>query len=206
MQKTPKHFDEIVALLDKYFPDPPIPLKHSDPYTLLVAVVLSAQCTDARVNATTPKLWELADNVYDMAKQSEESVLEIVRPCGLGPQKAKAVVGLSKIIVESHNGVVPSKREALEALPGVGRKTANVVLSHAFATPAFPVDTHIQRLANRWQWSEGRSALAVERDLTALFEPSSWERRHLQMIYFGREYCKAKAHKAEECPACKLFL
>lgn len=202
----PPHFEEIVAILDAHYPKPAVPLENSDPYSLLVAVVLSAQCTDVRVNATTPKLWALAPTVFEMAQQSEAQILDIVRPCGLGPQKAKAILGLSRKLVEEHKGQVPNTREELQALPGVGRKSASVVLSHAFKIPAFAVDTHVHRLANRWGWSQSSNVLTVERDLCALFEPSQWELRHLQMVYFGRYECKAKAHDVALCPTCSLLL
>lgn len=184
--------DLVVKELNKFFPDPPIPLDHKDPYTLLIAVLLSAQCTDERVNQVTPKLFALADNPSAMANLMESEILEIVRPCGLGPQKAKAIHGLSRIIMEQHAGQVPATLVELEALPGVGHKTAQVVMAQAFGEPAFPVDTHIHRLAQRWGLSNGKSVIQTERDLKRLFPEDIWNRLHLQIIYFGRSDCTAR--------------
>lgn len=189
--------------LDELYPQPPIPLGHVDPFTLLVAVVLSAQCTDARVNEVTPELFELAGNARDMAKLSAQAVDEIVRPCGLAPRKAQAIVGLSKILMEKHGGKVPADMEALEELPGVGHKTASVVMAQAFGVPAFPVDTHIHRLAQRWKLTDGRSVVQTERDLKRLFPEESWNRLHLQIIYYGREYCSARGCDGTVCPLCR---
>lgn len=184
--------DLVMEALNSYYPAPPIPLEHKDPFTLLIAVLLSAQCTDERVNQVTPHLFALADNAFAMAKLQESQILEIVRPCGLGPQKAKAILGLSKLIVDKHGGDVPSTLEQLEALPGVGHKTAQVVMAQAFGEPAFPVDTHIHRLAQRWGLSNGKSVLQTEKDLKRLFPVEAWNRLHLQIIYFGRSDCTAR--------------
>lgn len=194
--------------LDRFFPDPPIPLKHSDAYTLLVAVLLSAQCTDERVNQVTPVLFGEADSPAAMAALGEARILEIVRPCGLGPQKAKAIRQLSEILVAEHGGRVPESLKALEALPGVGHKTAQVVMAQAFKQPAFPVDTHIHRLAQRWGLSNGKSVQQTEKDLKRLFPESTWNRLHLQIIYFGRSYCMArrKCDGSENgCPFCPVL-
>ncbi|KRP07550.1 MAG: endonuclease III, partial [Sphingobacteriales bacterium BACL12 MAG-120802-bin5] len=178
----------ITDKLEELYPETPVPLDHKDPYTLLVAVVLSAQCTDARVNTVTPRLFSLADNPRDMAGQSVEEVREIIRPCGLSPGKSKAIVELSRIITASHGGKVPNTFEDLEKLPGVGHKTASVVMSQAFGVPAFPVDTHIHRLAQRWRLTNGKSVEQTEKDLKRLFDQSLWNKLHLQIIFFGREY------------------
>lgn len=196
---------EIAAILDELFPEAPIPLDHVDPYTLLVAVVLSAQCTDIRVNLTTPYLFAKADNPYDMAKLGVDEIREIIKPCGLSPAKSKAIKGLSQIIVEKYEGQVPASFEALESMPGVGHKTASVVMSQAFGVPAFPVDTHIHRLAWRWGLSEGKSVEKTEADLKALFPKDTWNKLHIQIIYFGRKYCPARGHNPYECPICSKF-
>ncbi|MCR5184282.1 MAG: endonuclease III [Opitutales bacterium] len=195
----------IMDCLDKLYGVPAIPLQHRDPFTLLVAVVLSAQCTDARVNQVTPQLFKLADTAQAMAKCSVGQVDAIVRPCGLSPRKAQSIVALSKILVEKHDGNVPANFEDLEALPGVGHKTASVVMSQAFGVPAFPVDTHIHRLAARWKLSSGKSVVQTERDLKKIFPRERWNRLHLQMIYYGREYCPALRHDPERCPICKAL-
>lgn len=192
----------VVNELEVLFPETPIPLHHKDAYTLLVAVLLSAQCTDERVNQITPKLFALADNPYDMAKQPVETIKEIIKPCGLSPMKSKGISGLSKIIVEEHNGQVPNTFEALEKLPGVGHKTASVVMSQAFGFPAFPVDTHIHRLMYRWTLSNGKNVQQTEKDAKHLFTESLWNKLHLQIIYFGRKYCPARGHNPYECPIC----
>ncbi len=192
----------IAQLLDNLYPSVPIPLAHSDAYTLLVAVVLSAQCTDVRVNQVTPHLFALADTPEKMMRQPVEKIAEIIRPCGLSPQKSKAILGLSRILVEQHNGRVPDNYEALEALPGVGHKTASVVMSQAFGHAAFPIDTHIHRLATRWGLSNGKNVEQTERDLKALYPPELWNKLHLQIIYFGRQYCPARGHDAQICPIC----
>ncbi len=194
----------IVEKLEALYPETPVPLDHSDAYTLLVAVVLSAQCTDARVNTVTPQLFRLADNPVDMADQDVDTVREIIRPCGLSPGKSKAIVELSRIIKETHNGLVPDNFEDLEKLPGVGHKTASVVMSQAFGVPAFPVDTHIHRLAQRWRLTSGKSVEQTEKDLKRLFDQSLWNKLHLQIIFFGREYCKARGHDPLVCPICSV--
>ena len=163
------------------------------------------RCTDARVNKTTPALWQLADNPYDMMRVSVEQIREIIRPCGLSPRKSKAISELSRILVEEHKGIVPQDWEALERLPGVGHKTASVVMSQAFGVPAFPVDTHIHRLAYRWCLSTGNNVDKTEKDLKRLFPEETWNKLHLQIIFFGREYCPARGHKVEECPICSLY-
>jgi len=195
----------IMETLNRLFPTVPIPLDHKDPYTLLVAVLLSAQCTDVRVNKITPLLFERADNPYDMVKLSVEEIKEIIRPCGLSPMKSKGIFGLSEIIINKHNGQVPKTFEDLEALPAVGHKTASVVMSQAFGFLAFPVDTHIHRLAYRWGLSNGKNVTQTETDLKRLFPEESWNKLHLQIIYFGREYCPARCHNVSECPLCSII-
>jgi len=180
----------------------PIPLDHTDAFTLLVAVVLSAQCTDARVNLVTPALFKRAKTARTLARLSEPEILSLIRSCGLAPSKAKNLKALSERIVAEHGGAVPEDFEALEALPGVGHKTASVVMSQAFGHPAFPVDTHIHRLAARWGLSNGSTVERTERDLKRLFPPESWNRLHLQIIYFGRQYCPARGHDLSRCPIC----
>ncbi|MEZ4967507.1 MAG: endonuclease III [Saprospiraceae bacterium] len=197
--------EDIQRILDDLYPETPIPLRHEDAYTLLVAVVLSAQCTDERVNQITPLLYKRADNPADMAKVPVDEIREIIKPCGLSPSKSKAISELSKIIIEKHGGQVPESFEELEALPGVGHKTASVVMSQAFGHPAFPVDTHIHRLAARWGLSSGKNVEQTERDLKAIFPEASWNKLHLQIIYFGRQYCPARGHKPEECPICSKY-
>src|SRR5690625_1335934 len=191
--------------LAELYPEPPIPLDHKDPFTLLVAVLLSAQCTDERVNQVTPRLFALADNPHDMARQPVETVYEIVRPCGLAPQKSKAIVGLSQILVDRYNGEVPADIDQLETLPGVGHKTAGVVMAQAFGVPAFPIDTHIHRLAQRWGLTDGRSVTQTERDLKRLFPKESWNDLHLQIIYYGREYCSARGCDGTKCDICRTL-
>lgn len=195
----------IIDILDREFPTVTIPLDHKDPYTLLVAVLLSAQCTDERVNKITPLLFEKADNPYDMVKMSVEEIKEIIRPCGLSPMKSKGIYGLSKMIIEKHDGQVPESFKDLEAMPAVGHKTASVVMSQAFGVPAFPVDTHIHRLAYRWKLSTGKNVDKTEKDLKALFPMETWNKAHLQIIYFGRKYCPARGHDPYSCPICKDF-
>ena len=192
----------ICKTLDGLFPDPPIPLDYSDPYTLLVAVVLSAQCTDARVNLVTKDLYKKANTPKAMVKLGVEKITEIIKPCGLSTTKGKNIFNLSKILVEKYNSEVPRTFEELEALPGVGHKTASVMMIHAFKVPAFPVDTHIHRLAKRWGLSDGSSVEQTEKDLKKIFPENEWEKRHLQIILFGRTYCKALGHKPENCPIC----
>lgn len=194
--------DYIRKKLQQLYPQPPIPLKHSDSYTLLVAVLLSAQCTDERVNKVTPALWKLANNPFDMARVPVSKIQEIIRPCGLSPQKSKAISGLSKILVKEYNGVVPADIHALEKFPGVGHKTASVVMSQAFGEPAFPVDTHIHRLAQRWGLTNGKNVVQTERDLKKLFPVESWNKLHLQIIYYGREFCSARGCDGTVCEIC----
>jgi endonuclease III len=189
--------------LAELYPETPVPLDHKDPYTLLVAVLLSAQCTDLRVNQITPKLWLLADNPADMAVQNVAAVEAVVRPCGLGPQKAKAIVGLSQILRDRYEGVVPASLDLLEELPGVGHKTAQVVVAQAFGIPAFPVDTHIHRLAQRWGLTVGKNVTQTERDLKRLFPESAWNALHLQIIFYGREYCSARGCDGTVCEICR---
>lgn len=189
--------------LAEFYPDPPIPLAHRDAYTLLVAVVLSAQCTDARVNQVTPRLFALAGTPEEMAGLPVSQIEAIVKPCGLGPQKARAIKDLSRLLVERHDGQVPRSQHALEDLPGVGRKTAQVVMAQAFGVPSFPVDTHIHRLAQRWKLTGGRSVAQTERDLKRLFPMSAWNRLHLQMIHYGREHCTARGCDGTVCPICR---
>ena len=193
----------IDAQLNELYPAPPIPLDHVDEYTLLIAVLLSAQCTDTRVNLVTPALFSLASNPAAMAKQEVDSINAIVRPCGLAPRKASAISELSKILISEHSGQVPSSFEALEALPGVGHKTASVVMSQAFGHPAFPVDTHIHRLAQRWKLSNGKSVVQTEKNLKRLFSKKRWNALHLQIIYYAREHCPAHACYGLECIICK---
>ncbi|HNE26416.1 MAG TPA: endonuclease III [Pseudomonadales bacterium] len=193
----------IADKLAELYPNPPIPLAHKDAYTLLVAVLLSAQCTDERVNKVTPALWQLADNPRDMAQQSVADIEKIIKPCGLSPQKAKAIRGLSEILINEHNGNVPDNFADLEKLPGVGHKTASVVMAQAFGVPAFPVDTHIHRLAQRWKLSNGRSVAQTESDLKKLFPRDKWNALHLQIIYYGREHCSARGCDGTRCPICR---
>lgn len=196
------HIDKV---LEGLYPETPIPLDHRDAYTLLVAVVLSAQCTDKRVNLVTPELFALADTPEKMTGIPVAEIQRIIRPCGLAPQKARAISGLSKIIVEKHGGDVPGTFEDLEALPGVGHKTASVVMAQAFGVPAFPVDTHIHRLAKRWRLSSGRNVVETERDLKALFPESRWNKLHLRIIYFGREHCTARGCDGHTCMICSCL-
>ncbi|QFU77744.1 endonuclease III [Halioglobus maricola] len=192
----------ILERLQVLYPETPVPLDHKDPYTLLVAVLLSAQCTDERVNQITPELFALADNAHDMAPQDVDEIRDIIRPCGLSPQKSKAIKRLSEILVERYNGVVPEDMDALEELPGVGHKTASVVMSQAFGVPAFPVDTHIHRLAQRWGLTSGKNVVQTERDLKRLFPEEYWNRLHLQIIFYGREYCTARGCDGRVCEIC----
>jgi endonuclease III len=192
----------IEEVLERLYPKTPIPLDHKDPYTLLIAVLLSAQCTDERVNKVTPALFELADNPYDMVKVSVEQIKEIIKPCGLSPRKSQAIYDLSHILIDQHGGSVPQSFEALELLPGVGHKTASVVMAQAFGVPAFPVDTHIHRLATRWKLTTGKSVEKTEEDLKKLFRKETWNKLHLQIIFYGREYCPARSHVVEHCPIC----
>ncbi len=192
----------IQQTLEELYPETPVPLDHFDAYSLLIAVLLSAQCTDARVNQITPALWRLADNPYDMAKCTVEQINDIVRPCGLAPRKAQAIHRLSEMIVEQHDGRVPDNFEDLEAMPGVGHKTASVVMAQAFDVPAFPVDTHIHRLAQRWELTKGNNVNQTEKDLKRLFPESLWNKLHLQIIFYGREYCTARSCHGLVCQIC----
>ena len=193
----------VVDKLEELYPTTPIPLDHKDAYTLLIAVLLSAQCTDKRVNLVTPYLFELADNPYDMVNISVDKIREIIRPCGLSPRKSKAIFELSQILIDKHNGEVPESFEYLEELPGVGHKTASVVMSQAFGVPSFPVDTHIHRLLYRWNLTNGKNVDQTEKDAKRLFDRTLWNKLHLQIIFYGREYCKARPHNIEDCPICK---
>jgi len=205
MTKSEK-VNDILGILNKHYPEPEVPLRHKDAYTLLISVLLSAQCTDERVNKTTPLLFSRADNPYDMVKMSIDEIREIIKPCGLSPMKSKGIYGLSKIIIEKHDGKVPQTFDELEELPAVGHKTASVVMTQWFNKPAFPVDTHIHRLAYRWGLTNGKSVEQTERDLKRLIPESQWNKAHLQIIYFGREYCPARGHVWQECPICKKYL
>ncbi len=190
--------------LAELYPNPPVPLDHEDTFTLLVAVLLSAQCTDVRVNQVTPRLFgELGKTPAALAARTPAEIEAVVKPCGLGPQKARAIQGLSRILQEQHGGQVPADLEALERLPGVGHKTAQVVMAQAFEVPSFPVDTHIHRLAQRWQLTEGRSVAQTERDLKRLFPPESWNALHLQIIFYGREHCTARGCNGTVCEICR---
>ena len=195
--------DFVLSRLRELYPDPPIPLDHSDPYTLLVAVLLSAQCTDERVNQVTPGLFERARTPQAMVEIAVEEIRQIIRPCGLSPQKAKAIAGLSRILIEEHRGEVPEDMAALERLPGVGHKTASVVMAQAFGVPSFPVDTHIHRLSQRWGLTSGKNVAQTERDLKRLFPEESWNRLHLQMIFYGREFCTARGCDGRVCEICR---
>jgi len=194
--------DFIIKTLDELYPDPPIPLVHKDPYTLLISVLLSAQSTDARVNIITPILFKKADNPYDMVKLSVDEIREIIKPVGLSPMKSKGIHGLSEILIEKYDGKVPQSFSALEKFPAVGHKTASVVMSQAFNIPAFPVDTHIHRLMYRWNLSNGKNVVQTEKDAKRLFPKERWNKLHLQIIYFGREYCPARGHDPMRCPIC----
>lgn len=189
--------------LEELYPNPPIPLDHTDAYTLLIAVLLSAQCTDERVNKITPLLFERARTPQEMVKLSVEEIRDIIRPCGLSPMKSKGIAGLSRILLDQHGGEVPADMAALEALPAVGHKTASVVMSQAFGVPAFPVDTHIHRLGQRWGLSSGKSVVQTERDLKRLFPEDRWNALHLQIIYYGREYCTARGCDGTVCEMCR---
>jgi len=195
--------DYVLRRLQQLYPETPVPLDHQDPFTLLVAVLLSAQCTDERVNQVTPALFSAADNPLDMAALEVEQIRTIIRPCGLSPQKSKAIKRLSEILLDEHGGVVPPDMEALERLPGVGHKTASVVMSQAFGVPAFPVDTHIHRLAQRWGLTNGKNVVQTERDLKRLFPEEYWNRLHLQIIFYGREYCTARGCDGRVCEICR---
>jgi endonuclease-3 len=201
--KIKERVQYIDQTLGELYPNPPVPLDHQDPYTLLIAVLLSAQCTDERVNKITPDLFYLADNPVEMARQSVEKINSIVRPCGLAPRKAQAIYDLSNILNQQHQSKVPSSFEELEKLPGVGHKTASVVMAQAFGHPAFPVDTHIHRLAQRWKLSSGKNVSQTEKDLKRHFPEERWNELHLQIIFYGREYCTARNCFGLECPICR---
>lgn len=192
----------IIKKLNELYPEPQIPLEHKDAYTMLISVLLSAQCTDKRVNQTTPFLFERADTPQKMVRLSVDEIEDIVRPCGLAPAKSKAIHRLSEILLEKHKGKVPNTFEELEELPGVGHKTASVIMSQIFEQPAFPVDTHIHRLMHRWKLSSGKNVEQTERDAKKLFPEKLWNKLHLQIIYFGREYCPARGHNENTCPIC----
>ncbi len=191
--------------LNELYPNPPIPLNHSDAYTLLIAVLLSAQCTDKRVNIVTKDLFAQASNPYDMIKMSVEQIQNIIRSCGLSPRKSKSIFQLSNILIDKYSGEVPDSFEQLEELPGVGHKTASVVMSQAFNRPAFPVDTHIHRLAKRWKLSKGTNVVQTEKDLKKCFPKDSWNKLHLQIIYFGREHCSARGCDGKSCLICSAL-
>jgi endonuclease III len=203
MLRKPERVAFILERLQELYPETPIPLDHKDPFTLLIAVLLSAQCTDERVNQVTPGLFALADNPAAMAQLEVEQIREVIRPCGLSPQKSCAIKRLSELLLEEHGGEVPADMEALERLPGVGHKTASVVMSQAFGVPAFPVDTHIHRLAQRWGLSSGKNVVQTERDLKRLFPREYWNRLHLQIIYYGREFCSARGCDGRVCDICR---
>ena len=202
LSKKQQKANDILEMLEGFYPEVPVPLDHKDNYTLLIAVLLSAQCTDIRVNQVTPLLFAEADNPKDMIQLGQDRIQEIIRPCGLSPMKSKGIFGLSQILMDKYNGEVPCGFEDLESLPAVGHKTASVVMSQGFGVPAFPVDTHIHRLAQRWGLSPGKSVEQTEKDLKKLFPEYSWNKLHLQIIYYGREYCKARPHVKEQCPIC----
>ena len=197
--------DFVISKLEELYTDPSIPLKHNDSYTLLIAVLLSAQCTDKKVNEVTPALFQLADNPKDMMSYNPERIRRIIRPCGLSPSKSKAIHRLSQILVEEYDSIVPNSFKDLEKLPGVGHKTASVVMSQAFNIPAFPVDTHIHRLSYRWGLSTGKNVTITELDCKKVFPKNIWNKLHIQMIYFGREYCPARKHDPIICPICSVI-
>ena len=200
--KKEERFIYISKELQKLYPETPIPLDHDSIYTLLIAVLLSAQCTDVRVNQVTPELFSLANNPFDMASVDPDEIRKIIRPCGLSPKKSKAIAELSKILCEKYEGQVPESFEALEALPGVGHKTASVVMSQGFNHPAFPIDTHIHRLAQRWRLSRGKNVKQTEKDLKKGFPIEDWNKLHLQIIFYGREYCTARGCDGRVCKIC----
>ncbi len=195
----------IAQILDRLYPEVPVPLSHTDPYTLLVAVILSARCTDVKVNQVTPFLFKKAHTAKAMASLDVDVIKEIIKPCGLSPAKSKNIKEMSRILTEDYGGKVPETFAELEALPGVGHKTASVVMAQAFGVPAFPVDTHIHRLARRWGLSDGKNVEKTEADLKKLFPKETWNKLHLQIIYFGREYCPARGHVKEDCPICSRY-
>lgn len=191
-----------LKILKKLYPNPPIPLDHKDPYTLLIAVLLSAQCTDERVNQITPLLFKKADSPKKMVKLTVEEIREIIKPCGLSPRKSKAIYELSQILLDKFDGEVPEDIDELEKLPGVGHKTASVVMAQSFGVPSFPVDTHIHRLAQRWGLTNGKNVVQTEKDLKKLFKPKDWNKLHLQIIFYGREFCQARKCFGIECKIC----
>ena len=193
----------VIKILDKFYPEPPIPLNHDNVYTLLIAVLLSAQCTDERVNKITPKLFSIAPDPKSMSRLTIDNIYRIIKPCGLGPQKSKAIKELSNILIDKFNGEVPSTFEELEQLPGVGHKTASVVMSQGFGIPAFAVDTHIHRLAQRWGLTNGKNVKQTEKDLKNIFPEETWNKLHLQIIFWGREYCSARSCYGLDCKICK---
>ena len=201
--KKQERVNYIISFLESLYPETPVPLLNRNHFELLVAVLLSAQCTDVRVNQVTPKLFSLADNPLSMSKISIDDIYKIIRPCGLAPQKSKAISNLSKILITKHDGNVPSNFESLEALPGVGHKTASVVMSQGFGYPAFPIDTHIHRLAQRWGLTNGKNVTQTEKDLKKLFPEKLWNKLHLQIIFYGREYCTARGCNGTICKICK---
>ena len=201
--KKQERVNYIISFLESLYPETPVPLLNKNHFELLVAVLLSAQCTDVRVNQVTPKLFSLADNPLSMSKIPIEDIYKIIRPCGLAPQKSKAISNLSEILITKHDGNVPSNFESLEALPGVGHKTASVVMSQGFGYPAFPIDTHIHRLAQRWGLTNGKNVTQTEKDLKKLFPEKLWNKLHLQIIFYGREYCTARGCNGTICKICK---
>ena len=202
--KKKEKINYIISKLEELYPSTPIPLKHKDTFTLLIAVLLSARCTDERVNKITPILFQKADSPEKMIKLSVEEIRQIIRPCGLSPQKSKAIFSLSKILIEKYNSIVPDNFEDLESLPGVGHKTASVVMCQAFNKEAFPVDTHIFRLMRRWGISKGKSVQKVEKDSKKVFPKELWSKLHLQIIFFGREFCPSRSHNSNNCPICSV--
>ncbi len=205
MTKETQLKDFIARTLDELFPNPIVPLDHNSPYTLLIATLLSAQCTDKKVNEVTPNLFAKAKTPKQMIALSLDQIYLLIKPCGLGKLKSKAIWNLSKELINKHNGIVPTSFSYLEALPGVGHKTASCVMAHSFNIPAFPVDTHIHRIAKRWGLSSGKSVLQTEQDLKTIFPKDQWNKLHLQMIYYARAYCPAKGHLLEHCPICNTL-
>jgi endonuclease-3 len=205
MTKSEK-VQDIINTLEELYPETPVPLDHKDSYTLLIAVLLSAQCTDARVNKVTPILFSKADSPFQMIKLTVDEIRAIIRPCGLSPKKSKAIFDLSHILINKYNGEVPQSFEALEELPGVGHKTASVVMAQAFGVPAFPVDTHIHRLGYRWGLTNGKNVVQTEKDFKRLTPKHLWNKLHLQIIFYGREYCQARGHDIPNCPICSKYL
>ena len=203
MMKKKERANFILGYLNELYPKTPVPLNHKNKFELLIAVLLSAQCTDERVNQVTPKLFSIANNPFKMIKQSQKIIYDIIRPCGLAPQKSQSILGLSKILIEKFNGNIPESFFELELLPGVGHKTASVVMSQGCGHPAFPVDTHIHRLAQRWGLTNGRNVSQTEKDLKNLFPKTSWNKLHLQIIFYGREFCTARSCYGLECKICR---